>query len=192
LRICINIFKTEHILEVWAKNKNDSQYKKLLVFDVCAMSGTLGPKRKEGDMQMPEGFYEINHFNPLSNFYLSLGVNYPNASDRLLSNKISPGGSIYIHGNCVTIGCFPITDDCIKELYVLSVEAKNCGQNKIAISVYPFKMNDENWKIMSEKYKEQSQLISFWDNIRKGYLYFETNKNLPIVTVDKFGKYEFK
>ena len=100
----IRAFKKEQKLEVWIRETGKEAYALLHTYDFCAVSGTLGPKRKEGDYQIPEGIYSINHFNPLSNFYLSLGINYPNASDRILSDPKTPGGNIYIHGNCVTIG----------------------------------------------------------------------------------------
>jgi murein L,D-transpeptidase YafK len=54
--------KSEGILELYAKNKSQSTYKKIKSFDVCASSGTLGPKRKKGDGQVPEGFYHIDRF----------------------------------------------------------------------------------------------------------------------------------
>ncbi len=60
-------------------------------YKVCALAGTLGPKRMEGDYQVPEGFYYINEFNPQSNYYLSLGINYPNESDKVSKRFIRPG-----------------------------------------------------------------------------------------------------
>lgn len=83
---------------------------------MCMQSGTLGPKRMEGDYQMPEGFYYINEFKPYSNFHLALGINYPNASDKVLSDARRPGGDIYIHGGCVSTGCIAISDQPIEEL----------------------------------------------------------------------------
>lgn len=127
-QLFLRAFKKEQQLEVWVREAEDDQFTLLHTYPFCATSGKVGPKRKEGDLQIPEGIYQINHFNPQSNFYLSLGINYPNASDKILSDKHQPGGSIYIHGNCVTIGCIPITDDKIKELYILAVEARNNGQ----------------------------------------------------------------
>ncbi|HEY7183377.1 MAG TPA: L,D-transpeptidase family protein [Blastocatellia bacterium] len=38
-------------------------------------------KRRQGDGATPEGDYYITHKNPRSNFYLSLGVSYPNITD---------------------------------------------------------------------------------------------------------------
>ncbi len=109
--ILLRAYKQESELELWAKNKKDKQYTLLKTYKICASSGTLGPKRKQGDIQVPEGFYVIDRFNPVSNFYLSLGVSYPNASDKILGVKGALGGDIFIHGNCVTIGCLPISDD---------------------------------------------------------------------------------
>jgi murein L,D-transpeptidase YafK len=130
-QLYIRAFKNEKILEVWIKEKKADQFTLLHTYEFCKSSGSLGPKRRQGDLQIPEGVYHVNHFNPESNFYLSLGLNYPNASDKILSDKQHPGSSIYIHGNCVTIGCIPLTDDKIKEVYIMAVEARNDGQEKI-------------------------------------------------------------
>src|SRR5688572_4169327 len=140
-QLFLRAFKKEQKLEVWVKEKSKEEFVLLHIYDFCTTSGVLGPKRKEGDLQIPEGVYQINHFNPVSNFYLSLGLNYPNASDKILSHATKPGGSIYIHGNCVTIGCIPITDEKIKELYVLALEARNGGQEKIPVHVFPAKLD---------------------------------------------------
>ena len=95
--VYIRSFKYDSQLEVWVKNDIKDQFKLFKTYKVCALAGTMGPKRMEGDYQVPEGFYYINEFNPRSSFYLSLGINYPNASDRILSDSISPGGEIFIH-----------------------------------------------------------------------------------------------
>jgi murein L,D-transpeptidase YafK len=120
MELFIRIFKEEQQLEVWVKkSKTNEAYQKLVTYPVCSSSGVAGPKRQEGDYQVPEGFYHVNIFNPTSSYYLSLGVSYPNASDKILGVKNRLGGAIMIHGNCVTIGCIPITDGLIKELYIL-------------------------------------------------------------------------
>jgi murein L,D-transpeptidase YafK len=108
--IYLRSFKYDSQLEVWVKNEKNDAFQLFKTYKVCAMAGTLGPKRMEGDYQVPEGFYYINEFNPRSVYHLSLGLNYPNASDRYLSDAIQPGGDIYIHGSCVTTGCIPIPD----------------------------------------------------------------------------------
>ena len=114
IHILIVAYKAERQLEIYAKKKNETIYQLIALYDVCSSSGGLGPKRKQGDGQVPEGFYTIDRFNPTSNFYLSLGINYPNQSDRKKSNASNLGGDIFIHGSCVTIGCLPMTDNKIK------------------------------------------------------------------------------
>src|SRR6195952_2280048 len=116
----IRSFKYDKQLEVWVKGEAKEPYKLFKTYKVCMQSGTMGPKRMEGDYQVPEGFYYINEFNPNSNYHLSLGLNYPNASDRILSDSLRPGSAIYIHGNCVSIGCIPISDIPIEELYIIA------------------------------------------------------------------------
>jgi murein L,D-transpeptidase YafK len=145
-----------------------------------------------GDNQVPEGFYYINRFNPNSNFYLSLGINYPNNSDKILSKSKNKGGDIFIHGNCVTIGCIPITDDHIKELYIYAIEAKCNGQENIPVHIFPTKLDDDGLKGLTQKYGSEKQLVLFWENLSAGYKYFEKNKDLPTITVGKNGLYEFQ
>jgi murein L,D-transpeptidase YafK len=120
--ILLRAFKKEAVLELWVENSSGS-YVLARNYSICATSGILGPKRRIGDGQVPEGFYELDWFNPQSNFFLSLHVSYPNAADRTLGSKQNPGGDIFLHGNCVTIGCIPITDHGIKEVYWLAVLA---------------------------------------------------------------------
>ena len=103
-----------------------------------------GPKRREGDLQIPEGFYYIDRFNPKSNFYLSLGINYPNQSDRVLGKRGNLGGDIHSYTAAgVTIGCVPITDEYIKEVYWLAVQAKSNGHAKIPVHIFPTELDDQ-------------------------------------------------
>src|SRR5215203_7138629 len=127
--VYIRSFKYDSQLEIWVKNDRKDPYKLFKTYKVCALAGTLGPKRMGGDYQVPEGFYYINEFNPRSNYHLALGINYPNTSDRLLSDSLRPGGDIYIHGSCVTVGCIPVNDQQIEELYILAAHAKDAGQD---------------------------------------------------------------
>src|SRR5690606_38541321 len=105
LNLLLVAYKDNDLLDVYAKTKQETKYKKILSYKICSRSGQLGPKRKQGDYQVPEGFYYIDRFNPSSNFYLSLGLNYPNAADKRNSKANHLGGDIFIHGSCVTIGC---------------------------------------------------------------------------------------
>jgi murein L,D-transpeptidase YafK len=108
-RLYLRAFKQNKKLEVWLCNAQNENCQLVKTFNFCALSGDIGPKLKQGDGQTPEGFYYIDRFNPVSNFHLSLGINYPNQADKTRSGRLNPGGDIFIHGNCVTIGCIPIT-----------------------------------------------------------------------------------
>jgi murein L,D-transpeptidase YafK len=188
----LRAFKKEGLLEVWIKPLGQDSYSLLHTYDFCMLSGKLGPKRKEGDLQVPEGVYHINHFNPVSNFHLSLGINYPNSSDKILSDKKQPGGSIYIHGNCVSIGCIPITDEKIKELYVLAVEARHHGQEKIPVHIFPAKLSAESLQTLETEFAGQNDLISFWQNLQEVYASFEATKKLTSIRIDSKGAYLLK
>lgn len=188
-QLFIRAFKKEMKLEAWVKEQGKAEYQLLTTYDFCTNSGQLGPKRKEGDLQIPEGIYHINHFNPQSNFHLSLGINYPNASDLILSDKQSPGGAIYIHGNCVTVGCIPITDDKINELYILATEAKNSGQEKIPVHIFPAKLDEGVIETLASEESVDEKLIAFWKNLQPIYKDFKTSKKLKEVKIGKKGEY---
>ncbi|WP_020004207.1 L,D-transpeptidase family protein [Brachyspira innocens] len=189
MNILITAYKQEDILEIYAKNKNDKTYKKIAEYKIAAKSGILGPKRMEGDLQVPEGFYYIDRFNPASSYYLSLGINYPNEADRKKSNAKKLGGDIFIHGANVTIGCMPMTDDKIKEIYLYAIYAKDNGQNKIPVYIFPFKMTDNNFNYYKKIY--ESSLIDFWKNIKEGYDIFQNTKKEITIRIDNNGNYIF-
>jgi len=186
--IFIRIFKSEGQLELWA-SANKTNYKLINQYKICAFSGKLGPKRKRGDLQTPEGFYFINRFNPQSNYHLSLGLNYPNDADKLLGNKKNLGGDIFIHGDCVTIGCVPLTDELIEEVYISAVEAFDFGQTKIPVHIFPMKLNKEGLSFLKREYAHELQLIKFWNNLSTAFDYFENNKLIPQINVNVSGKY---
>lgn len=163
LNIIIISFKAESELEIYAKSKSDVTYRKIASYKICAKSGTLGPKWKQGDGQVPEGIYHIDRFNPSSSFYLSLGLNYPNAADKKRSKAVNLGGDIFIHGDCVTIGCMPMTNDKIKEIYLYALFAKNSGQRRIPVYIFPFKMTADNTKKHTAQYPESA---TFWKNLK--------------------------
>jgi len=191
VHILIVAYKAEKQLEIYAKKKNDTVYKLISTYNVCASSGEFGPKRKQGDGQIPEGFYKIDCFNPSSNFYLSLGINYPNQSDKKKSNASNLGGDIFIHGSCVTIGCLPMTDDKIKEIYLYAVFARNNGQNDIPVYIFPFRMTDINFQTYQNRHTRNRELIDFWTNLKIGYDKFVLEKKALKVSVDNSGNYQF-
>lgn len=187
----VRTFKQDQQIEVWVKEKDKKIYNLLHTYNICSLSGVLGPKRREGDLQMPEGVYRIQHFNPVSNFHLSLGINYPNLSDKLLGDKSSPGSEIYIHGNCVTVGCLPITDDKIKELYILAIEARNNGQRDIPVHIFPTRMEGRALASLIQQYSGDDNLHAFWKNLQVIYLDFKTKRLVRTVNIDSKGEYYF-
>jgi murein L,D-transpeptidase YafK len=187
-QLFIQAFKKEQALEVWVKPKQKNAFELLTSYPFCSSSGELGPKRKEGDYQIPEGVYHIQHFNPQSNFHLSLGINYPNASDKILSDPKHPGGAIYIHGNCVTVGCIPVTDDKIKELYIMAVDAKNSGQQKIPVYIFPDRLDLGVPEKLAEAYPSH---LNFWKSLQAVYIDFKSSKVLKAVKVLNTGMYSF-
>lgn len=189
LKLYIRAFKSEKELELWGRNTNDERYALIKTYRVCRVSGKLGPKRQQGDLQIPEGYYHINRFNTASNFYLSMGINYPNKSDRILGVKGNLGGDIFIHGACVTIGCLPITDEEIKELYVFCVEAKNSGQESIPVTIFPSKLSDEEMNRLKSRFKDDDDKINLWTDLHLGYKHFNEKKQLPAISFLSNGRH---
>ncbi len=186
----IRSFKYDSQLEVWVKNEAKEPYKLFKTFKVCALAGTLGPKRMEGDYQVPEGFYYINEFNPRSQYYLSLGINYPNASDRILSDSLRPGSAIYIHGSCVTVGCIPILDNQIDELYILAAHAKDQGQDFIPVHIFPIRYNvPRSVSYLANLTKDDPALKKFADRLEDAFDYFDKYKQVPVVLTTDKGEY---
>ena len=183
-------FKFDRQLEIWVKSNSKEGYKLFKTYKVCQQSGSMGPKRVEGDYQVPEGFYYINEFNPNSNYHLSLGLNYPNASDRILSDANRPGSAIYIHGNCVSTGCIPITDAPIEELYFIASNVRNQGQEFIPVHVFPVRYNvKKSMDFLENSMKDNAYLQHFNTNIKEVFDYFESKKELPIILVNRKGDY---
>lgn len=75
-------YKEERVLEVYGRKTASDSWRRIRRYPVLGQSGALGPKRKEGDLQVPEGIYEVESLNPNSRFHLSIRVNYPNDFDR--------------------------------------------------------------------------------------------------------------
>ncbi len=185
-QLYIAAYKEEGTLELWLKSEAQTQFKLFKTYDFCAHSGTLGPKVIEGDGQTPEGFYKLNVFNPVSSYHLSLGVDYPNKVDLARTGKVNkPGSDIYIHGNCVTIGCIPLTDEKIKEVYIIAVEARNGGQQEIPIYIFPFRMTAAKVKKFTTQYPLHT---GFWQTLQIGYQFLKREHTILDVKQDD-GKY---
>ena len=189
--IYLRAFKQEGVLELWGQGREGERFELVTSWPICARSGTLGPKRRQGDLQVPEGFYELVHFNPASHYHLSLGVSYPNRSDRILGGAGALGGAIYVHGDCVTIGCLPLGDEVIEQLYVAAVEARDAGQAQIPIDLFPARLTDAKLADLSRAFDDRPELLRFWANLKEGFELFERTRALPCACVAKDGRYRF-
>lgn len=188
--IYIRSFKYDSQLEVWVKYSKNEKFRHFKTYKVCALSGSLGPKRMAGDYQVPEGFYYINEFNPKSQYHLSLGLNYPNESDKMLADTYRPGGDIYIHGSCVTTGCIPITNQQIEELYILAAHAKEQGQDFIPVHIFPVRFdNSKSMDYLTKFLKDYPEYQALTDNMKSAFNFFDSNKQIPLVMVGKKGEY---
>lgn len=188
--IFLRAFKREKRLELWIKK--DSVFLLFRSYPICYVPGKLGPKRREGDSQVPEGVYFIDAFNPKSNFHLSMRVNYPNESDLYFSDKEKPGGEIYIHGACVSVGCIPIENANIEEVYLLALDATTGGQEQIPVHIFPCRLDDMKLQDLTDEHFFNTANRRFWENLQPIYAYFERKKIVPKVEVNVEGYYEVK
>ncbi len=181
--ILIRAYKKESELEIWKRGSN-GKYALLKSYPVCRWSGQLGPKNREGDRQVPEGFYTVTpaQMNPNSNFYLSFDTGYPNALDRSMGRS---GGDIMVHGSCSSRGCFAMTDQNVAEIYAIAREALGAGQRGFQFQSYPFRMTAENLA----KHRLDPN-IAFWKNLKEGADAFEVTKDEVRVAAGR-GRYEF-
>lgn len=181
LRIYLRAFKTEKKIELWAKNTSDSVFVPIKEFPICDISGYIGPKRRYHDLQVPEGFYHISDLNPYSKYYLSMQINYPNASDSIRGVHGHLGNGIFIHGECVSSGCIAITNAKIKELFVYCIEAYNSGQEEIDMTIFPAMLNDSIYSDLTSRYSKDKDKISLWSDLKKSYDLFDRSKVPPTV-----------
>ncbi|MBX3096374.1 MAG: L,D-transpeptidase family protein [Fimbriimonadaceae bacterium] len=179
--------KSEDVLELWGA-KPDEPYQLVKAFTIARQSGKPGPKRKEGDRQVPEGCYRIAVFNPESQFHLSLGLNYPNESDLVRSDRAEPGSDIYIHGSNVSIGCLAMTDPIIEQIYSMAENAKKSGQDEIRVDIFPARPGTPEWNRLFEEYPEHT---SFWREIEPAYRQFEISRFPAKFTIGIDGAYHF-
>ncbi len=188
--VFIRWLKHEASLELWARSGPNRRFRLIWTYPILASSGVPGPKHREGDRQVPEGFYEIAVFNPLSSYHLSMGLNYPNAADLVNADPQQPGSDIYIHGSNQSIGCAPIGDEAIEEMYLAALDAKNAGQTRIQVHVFPARMAGPEWEAFSSsEIEHRPELADFWAQLKPAYDSFERRRLVPEVVVTPDGKY---
>ena len=188
--IYIRSFKYESQLELWVKNTRNEPYKLFKTYHICMQSGSMGPKRFEGDFQVPEGLYHINDFNPNSLYHLSLGLNYPNSSDRVFSDSLHPGGDIYIHGNCVSVGCVALSDEDIEEVYIIANSARENGLEFIPVHVFPVRYNNRrSAEYLANELRNRPMVKTLESSLKDVFDYFNDKKQLPLVMINSKGQY---
>lgn len=131
----IRIYKEEEELEVWLQDGDT--YRLFATHDICSYSGRLGPKKRQGDNQAPEGFYYVppSAFNPWSDYHLAFNLGYPNAFDQAHGRT---GNYLMVHGRCVSIGCYAMTDPVIEKTWALAHAAFESGQPFIRTHIFRF------------------------------------------------------
>jgi len=174
--IMMRIFKEEGVLEVW-KAKADNRFDVIASYSICAWSGKLGPKVKEGDRQAPEGFYNLTpaHLNPNSKYYLAINTGFPNRYDQANGRT---GSDLMIHGACSSSGCYSMTDEQVLEIYAFARDAFKGGQTSVQLQAFPFRMTAENMA----RHRD-SQHADFWKMLKVGYDNFEVTKRPPEVAI---------
>lgn len=180
--VLIRVFKEEKVLELWKRTKHGT-YALVKDYSICNHSGTLGPKRRQGDLQTPEGFYDVTprQMNPFSSQYLSFNTGYPNAFDRAHGRT---GGDVMVHGGCSSAGCVAIEDAPMAELYAVVRDAIRHGQSRVQLQAYPFRMTESN---MSRHASNPN--IQFWRDLKVGYDQFERTRQEVAWSV-RSGRYQ--
>lgn len=181
-KIFLRIFKEENVLEAWLL-RADGRYHLYRKFPICTYSGELGPKLRQGDKQSPEGFYAVSakQMNPNSKYHLSFNLGFPNAYDKAHGYT---GSYLMVHGDCVSIGCYAMTDAQIEIIYALVSAAHQRGQFAVPVHIFPFHLTQENlMRYVHHRWFE------FWQMLQAGYEFFERERIPPQVSV-RAGKYQ--
>jgi murein L,D-transpeptidase YafK len=177
--IFIRIFKETDELELWIRS--GERYALYKTFPICTWSGDLGPKLREGDGQAPEGFYSVSRtqMNPNSRFHLSFNLGFPNAYDRAQGRT---GSFLMVHGACVSIGCYAMTDAGIEEIWLIADEALKAGQAEFDVHAFPFRPSAE-----ALQQRQASPWFGFWQMLKPGYDSFESTRIPPAIAVVNGG-----
>ncbi len=169
--IFIRIYKQTSEFELWVK-KGD-KYALYKNYPICKFSGVLGPKLKEGDRQAPEGIYYVgqSQLNPNSDYHLAFDLGFPNEYDVSLGRT---GSFLMVHGDCLSIGCYAMTDTAIEEIYIIVEAALKNGQAKFPVIALPFRNNDAN----QEFYKDE-KWGEFWRELANIDAIIDENHTFP-------------
>ncbi len=185
--VFLRLFKEENELEVWMRGRGNFHYTLYKVYRLKGWSGKLGPKLKEGDRQVPEGFYYVSasRMRPETPHFLGVDLGFPNEYDTYHGRT---GSGLLIHGGKNDSGAFILSSEDMSEVYALSDAALQSGQRLFRVNVFPFRMTD---KRMEQEWKKQPEWIDFWMNLKEGYDFFENANFPPDVSVNA-GDYAFR
>lgn len=180
--VYLRLTKEPAVLTAFVANE-EGAYEPFRSWPVCAFSGKLGPKQAEGDMQAPEGFYAVapGQMNPASSFHLSFDLGYPNAFDRA---KGRTGSYLMVHGSCVSVGCYAMTDEAMEEIWTLMEAALDHGQSSVPVHIFPFPMTAANLQRHAEDPNG-----AFWRSLAPAWAEFEATGQVPVVRVSA-GEYK--
>lgn len=170
-QIAMLTFKKEQIIELWAK-ENNSNWQYIRNYPLTAFSGELGPKLNRNDGQIPEGIYQITHFNPFSSQHLSMMLDYPNQIDKQyaqIDGRSDLGDNIFIHGKAKSVGCLAIGDKAIDELFVL---VKEVGKENTKVIIAPNDLRKS--KALANKKHHPRWLAGLYSEIAKQLEPFST------------------
>ena len=173
--VFLRIFKGDLEAELWMKR--GERYELFATYPICAWSGQLGPKVREGDLQAPEGFYSIgkDQLNPNSHYHRAFNLGYPNALDRAHNRT---GANLMVHGGCASVGCIAMTDAAIDELWLLVTAALDSGQERVPAHVFPFRMTDERMAAFA-----WHPWADFWRDMKPAHDLFEKSHIPPRISV---------
>ena len=168
-KLVIIALKSEKRLELWGSNADEKAFF-IRSYPILAASGTAGPKLREGDRQVPEGFYQIESLHPNSHFYLALKIAYPSPDDIkiALAEKRDParlGSNIMLHGKGGSIGCISVDNPAMEEIFYLASQVK---KENISLLIMPcdFRRNplpqvQPDW--LQKRYQELSQEVKKYE-----------------------------
>lgn len=164
----LRIFKIPGVMELWSTDAAGI-YSLTKVMNICAWSGRVGPKMREGDKQTPEGFYLI-HKRFVNWGSRSINIGYPNAYER--SNG-QTGSYIMIHGGCSSDGCIAMGADWPALFETITNELTF---RPVPLHIYPFRLEGDNLAMARQL---NSRHYAFWSSyLAPIYKYFEDSRQL--------------
>jgi murein L,D-transpeptidase YafK len=170
----LRIHKREATLEIWIAD--GLRHRLFSTLPICRFSGRLGPKLKEGDNQAPEGFFIVDRdgLNPNSAHHLSMNLGFPTPADHARGRT---GSFLMIHGGCLSVGCYAMTDSGVDEIYSLAERSIAAGK-PVPVHVFPFRMTEA---ALAEN--GASPWAAEWAVMAKGWRLFEETGNPPPVSM---------